>query len=214
MKYQLPPLAYDFGALAPFADAQTMKIHYNGHHAGYVEKLNSVLTLIKDNERLASLSLEDLIADIRMLPEEIRQEVRNQGGGHLNHSLFWAILSPGKGGEPTGTLREVLDTAFGNFTRFKEEFARTALARFGSGWAWLCLNHQRRLEIFSTPNQDSPIMLGCRPILGLDVWEHAYYLTYQNRRAEYIQAWWNVVNWEKVAQIYAHRMEVMTHSKQ
>ena len=198
--YELPPLPYDYSALEPYIDARTMQIHHAQHHAGYVRKLNR---LLEGYEGLAKMPLEDMIADIRMLPEEIRQAIRDNGGGHLNHSLFWEIMAPHKGGEPTGVLREAITGAFVDLPSFKEALTSAALNRFGSGWAWLCLDHRNRLEVVSTPNQDSPIMLGYRPILGIDVWEHAYYLKYQNRRAEYVAAWWNVLDWQHAERNFA-----------
>jgi Fe-Mn family superoxide dismutase len=183
-----------------------METHYTKHHAGYVAKLN---TLLEGKSELASLSLEDIIADISIVPEDIRQGVRNHGGGHLNHSLFWQIMGPGKERDPSGPVLEAINHRFGDFARFKKDLANAAVDRFGSGWAWLCLDRKGEMEVISTPNQDSPIMLGYRPILGIDVWEHAYYLQYQNRRSDYVEAWWHVVNWEKVGELYIHRHEML-----
>ncbi len=204
---ELPSLPYEFNALEPYVDARTVEIHYTKHHAGYIAKLNK---LLEGHEHLAAMDLEFILADINIVPEEIRPGVRDNGGGHLNHSLFWQIMGPSKGGEPTGQFREEFVSAFGSFLNFREEFTKAALKRFGSGWAWLILNPSSRLEVLSTPNQDSPILLGSKPILGIDLWEHAYYLKYQNRRAEYIEAWWNVVNWEKVAEFYARALETVS----
>jgi Fe-Mn family superoxide dismutase len=183
-----------------------MEIHHTKHHAGYVAKLNM---LLEGRQELASMSLEDILSDISIIPEDIRQGVRNNGGGHSNHSLFWQIIGPGRGGEPSGQLLEAIGGHFGDFAKFRKEFTAIAMDRFGSGWAWLCLDKNANLTVLSTPNQDSPIMLGYRPIVGIDVWEHAYYLKYQNRRGDYIDAWWRVVNWEKVAEFYAHRSEML-----
>jgi Fe-Mn family superoxide dismutase len=210
MIYRLPPLPYEYNALEPFIDALTMEIHHTKHHASYVDNLNKALVGL---DNLSAMPLEDILADIRSVPEEVRQQVRNHGGGHLNHSLFWQIMGPGAGGEPTGTLREAIDATFGNYASFKDEFVRTAMTRFGSGWAWLGVDHNGGLEVINTPNQDSPIMLGYRPILGLDLWEHAYYLKYQNRRADYVAAWWNVVQWEKVAEIHHHCMDMVARAR-
>ncbi len=195
MAYKLPELPYAYDALEPHFDKETMNIHHTKHHNTYVTNLNNAL---EGNEELLSKSIEDLIADLDAVPEDIRTAVRNNGGGHANHSLFWELLSPEGGGAPTGALAEAIDKKFGSFDGFKEQFANAGATRFGSGWAWLVLN-DGELEIMSTPNQDSPIMEGKTPLLGLDVWEHAYYLNYQNRRPDYIAAFWNVVNWNEVA---------------
>lgn len=195
MAYELPKLPYTYDALEPNFDKETMEIHYTKHHNTYVTKLNEA---VKDYPELASKSVEDLVADLNSVPESIRTAVRNNGGGHANHSLFWTILSPNGGGEPTGALKEAIDSTFGSFDAFKEKFAAAAAARFGSGWAWLVLK-DGKLEIISLPNQDSPLTEGYTPVLGLDVWEHAYYLKFQNRRPEYIDTFWNVVNWDEVA---------------
>ena len=205
MIYQLPPLPYPYDALEPYIDTQTMEIHHTKHHATYVSNLNK---LLEGQPKLADKPLEEIIADISILPEDIRQGVRNNGGRHLNHSLFWHTMGPGKA-QPGGLLRHVLSTAFGDVEKFKEEMNKAAIARFGSGWAWLVLDSTGKLEVISTPNQDSPIMLGYRPVLGIDVWEHAYYLKYQSRRAEYLASWWNVVNWEKVADVYSHCLDMV-----
>ncbi|MEK5038852.1 superoxide dismutase [Sporosarcina sp. FSL K6-3457] len=195
MAYQLPELPYAYDALEPHFDKETMNIHHTKHHNAYVTNLNNALA---GNEELLSKSIEELIANLDAVPEAARTAVRNNGGGHANHSLFWEQLSADGGGQPTGALAEAIDKKFGSFDAFKEEFAKAGATRFGSGWAWLSLNNGE-LEVTSTPNQDSPIMEGNTPLLGLDVWEHAYYLHYQNRRPDYIAAFWNVVNWDEVA---------------
>lgn len=199
MAHTLPALPYPHDALEPHIDAQTMEIHHGKHHAAYVNNLNAALEKAPE---LKDKSVEELIADLDSVPEAIRTAVRNNGGGHANHSLFWQILSPNGGGTPTGEIAEAINKAFGSFDKFKEEFSAAAAGRFGSGWAWLVLKKDGELAIYSTPNQDSPIMQGDTPLLGLDVWEHAYYLKYQNRRPEYIAAFWNVVNWDKVNELY------------
>src|SRR5216117_2012917 len=199
-RHALPPLPYDYAALEPYIDAQTMQIHHCKHHQAYVSNLNAALD---KHPALYEKSLEALLRGITSVPEDIRTAVRNNGGGHHNHSLFWTIMAPpGKGGgEPTGTLADAIKKTFGDFAKFKEQLASAATTRFGSGWAWLALAGGK-LEIFSTANQDSPLMDGKVPVLGLDVWEHAYYLKYQNRRPDYIAAWWNVVNWPEVGKRY------------
>jgi Fe-Mn family superoxide dismutase len=196
MAYELPPLPYPHNALEPHIDAQTMEIHHTKHHQAYINNVNNA---IKGKANLESLPVEKLIANLGAVPEDIRGVVRNNGGGHANHSLFWKVMGPKKGGKPTGDLAMAIDAAFTSFDKFKEAFAQAAMTRFGSGWAWLILDGAK-LAVTSTPNQDSPIMDGKKPLLGLDVWEHAYYLKYQNRRADYIAAWWNVVNWDAVAE--------------
>lgn len=195
MTYKLPELPYAYDALEPHFDKETMSIHHTKHHNAYVTNLNNAL---EGNEELLNKSIEDLIANLDAVPESKRTAVRNNGGGHANHSLFWELLSAEGGGNPSGALAEAIDKKFGSLDAFKEEFAKAGATRFGSGWAWLVLNGGE-LEIMSTPNQDSPIMEGKTPLLGLDVWEHAYYLNYQNRRPDYISAFWNVVNWDEVA---------------
>lgn len=200
MAFTLPDLPYPPNALEPHIDARTMEIHHGKHHATYVSKLNAA---IESHPELQGKSLEELLANnCAIVPEASRTAVRNNGGGHANHSLFWQIMGPGKGGKPVGSLASAIETTFGSFESFKEKFSNEAANRFGSGWAWLALNGSGNLEVFSTPNQDSPLMEGKRPILGLDVWEHAYYLHYQNRRPDYIAAWWNVVNWEAVEKLF------------
>jgi len=196
MPHTLPPLPYDVAALEPHIDAQTMQIHHGKHHQAYVNNLNAALD---KHPELHDKSLEDLLKGINSVPEDIRTAVRNNAGGHHNHSLFWTIMGPKAGGEPAGKLADAITKQLGGFAKFKETFANAGTTRFGSGWAWL-LAGGGKLEIISTANQDSPLMDGKNPILGLDVWEHAYYLKYQNRRPDYIAAWWNVVNWGAVAQ--------------
>ena len=201
MAHTLPPLPYDFGALEPYIDAQTMQIHHGKHHQAYVNNLNAALD---KHPELHKKTLEDLLRGINAIPEDIRTAVRNNGGGHDNHSLFWTIMAPagkGGGGEPSGALADAIKKTFGDFAKFKEQLASAATSRFGSGWAWLVLTGGK-LEVFSTANQDSPLMDGKIPVLGLDVWEHAYYLKYQNRRPDYVTAWWNVVNWAEVGKRY------------
>ncbi len=196
MAYQLPDLPYPFDALEPHIDAMTMEIHHDRHHAGYVKNVNAALEGYPD---LAAKSVEDLLREINSVPESIRTAVRNHGGGHANHSLFWQIMSPDGGGEPSGALATAINSAFGGFEAFRDQFSKAALGRFGSGWAWLVVDSGGGLSVLSTANQDSPLMDGLTPILGIDVWEHAYYLKYQNRRGDYVKAWWNVVNWPEVA---------------
>ena len=198
MAHELPKLPYDFAALEPHIDAQTMQIHHGKHHQAYINNLNTALEKHPD---LQSKSVEELCRGINSVPEAIRTAVRNNGGGHWNHSQFWKWMGPGAGGAPTGALGSAINSAFGSFDKFKEEFAKAAVGRFGSGWAWL-IDEGGKLSIVSTPNQDNPLMEGKRPILGIDVWEHAYYLKYQNRRADYLKAWWNVVNWPEVSNYY------------
>ncbi|MDY7042751.1 superoxide dismutase [Virgibacillus sp. M23] len=197
-KFELPELPYAYDALEPTIDKETMNIHHTKHHNTYVTKLNGAL---EGHADLQNKSVEELISNLDAIPESARTAVRNNGGGHANHSLFWKVLSPNGGGEPTGELADKINEKFGSFDKFKEEFANAAAGRFGSGWAWLVLNNEE-LEIMSTPNQDSPIMEGKKPLLGLDVWEHAYYLKYQNKRPDYISAFWNVINWDQVTKNY------------
>lgn len=194
MAHSLPPLPYALDALEPHIDKQTMEIHHGKHHAAYVNNLNAALEKYPE---LQSKSVEDLIRGIGTVPEDIRTAVRNNGGGHANHSMFWQIMAPNAGGPPTGAIAEALQSSFGGFDTFKEQFAKAAMGRFGSGWAWV-VDQGGKLVIESTPNQDSPLMEGKKAVFGLDVWEHAYYLKYQNRRPDYIGAWWNVVNWTEV----------------
>ncbi len=195
MAHELPALPYDYKALEPHIDARTMEIHHSKHHQGYVSKLNAALEKHPD---LGSKNVEALIGDLDSLPDDIRVAVRNNGGGHANHSLFWQIMKPSGGGKPSGALADAINSTFGDFDQFKQQFSNAAATRFGSGWAWL-VAVDGKLIVESTPNQDSPLMRGMTPILGLDVWEHAYYLKYQNRRPDYIAAWWNVINWDDVA---------------
>ncbi len=195
MIHKLPELPYAYDALEPHIDARTMEIHFTKHHQGYVNNLNAAL---EGHDDLQDKSALELVADLASVPEEVRTAVRNNGGGHVNHSMFWPAMSPDGGGEPSGDLAVAIDAAFGSFGDFQSRFNTAAATRFGSGWAWLCLNHEGSLLVTSTPNQDNPIAEGLTPILGLDVWEHAYYLKYQNRRPEYVSAWWNVVNWGEV----------------
>lgn len=197
MAYELPELPYAYDALEPHIDSRTMEIHHSKHHAGYVSKVNAAL----DGSECGDQSVEDLISNLAGVSEDIRGAVRNNGGGHANHSLFWSIMSAAGGGEPTGDLAAAINEACGSFDAFKEEFGTAAATRFGSGWAWLSVDNGQ-LTVESTPNQDSPLMEGRTPILGLDVWEHAYYLNYQNRRPDYIAAFFNVVNWDAVAERY------------
>jgi Fe-Mn family superoxide dismutase len=200
MAHQLPDLPYSFDALEPHIDARTMEIHHGKHHAGYVSKLNAA---IQGNSELEDLDVEGLLKTLPKIPDNIRTAVRNNGGGHYNHSIFWTIMSPDGGGEPTGELASAISDTFGSFEKFKGDFSNAAATRFGSGWAWLVLDRNGKLSVMSTPNQDNPISQEMRPVMGLDVWEHAYYLKYQNKRPDYIAAWWNVVNWDAVAERYA-----------
>ncbi len=200
MAFELPPLPYPENALEPHIDARTMSIHHDKHHAAYTNNLNSAL---EGQPALAGKSIEALLGNLDAVPEATRMTVRNNGGGYANHTLFWEIMGPNGGGEPSGELAEAINSAFGSFAAFKEQFAKAGATRFGSGWAWLYVGKDGKLAVGSTPNQDTPLMEGNTPILGLDVWEHAYYLNYQNRRPDYITAWWNVVNWDAVARKYA-----------
>lgn len=204
MAYQLPNLPYAHDALEPHVDAKTMEIHHGKHHAAYVAKVNDAIA----GTEFESHDINDLIQNISKLPADKQGAVRNNGGGHANHSLFWSVMSPNGGGAPTGELADAINAAFGSLEAFKEQFANAAATRFGSGWAWLIVNASGALEVTSTPNQDNPLMAEAdkqgTPILGLDVWEHAYYLNYQNRRPDYISAFWNVVNWDEVAKNYAN----------
>ena len=200
MSHELPRLPYGYDELEPHIDARTMEIHYTKHHQGYVNNLNAAL---EKHPELEKKSVEELLKDLNAIPEDIRTAVRNNGGGHANHSMFWPIMSPDGGGEPEGKLADAINSSFGSFSDFKDQFSKAASGRFGSGWAWLCVDRGGKLTITSTPNQDNPVSDGLRPVLGLDVWEHAYYLKYQNRRPEYISAWWNIVNWKQVAKNYS-----------
>jgi len=198
MAHELPPLPYDYAALEPVIDAQTMKIHHDLHHGAYVKNLNAAL---EKHPELAGKSAEDLVRNLSTVPEDIRGAVRNNGGGHVNHAMFWTIMKPQGGGAPTGTLANAINSTFGDLKTFQEKFNDAGVKQFGSGWAWLASN-KGALSIVSTPNQDNPLTQGVYPVLGNDVWEHAYYLKYQNRRVEYLGAWWNVVNWEEVGKRY------------
>lgn len=198
MAYELPELPYAYDALEPHIDKETMNIHHTKHHNTYVTNVNAAL---EGHEDLASKSVEELISDLNAVPEDIRTAVRNNGGGHANHSLFWQLLTPNGTGAPSGSLAEAIDAKFGSFDEFKTKFENAGKTRFGSGWAWLAVSNGE-LEVTSTPNQDSPLMEGKTPILGVDVWEHAYYLKYQNKRPDYLAAFWNVVNWDEVSKRY------------
>jgi Fe-Mn family superoxide dismutase len=199
MAFELPKLPYAYDALEPHIDARTMEIHHTKHHQAYITNANKAL---EGETALAGLSVEELLKNISKAPDAKRQALINNAGGHANHSLFWEIMGPGKGGEPTGALADDIKSAFGDFAKFKETFSNNGVTRFGSGWSWLAVNAEKKLVALNTLNQDSPLMQGLTPILGLDVWEHAYYLHYQNRRPDYIAAWWNVVNWDKVTELY------------
>jgi Fe-Mn family superoxide dismutase len=199
MAHELPPLPYAYNALEPHIDEQTMRIHHDKHHGTYVTNLN---TALEKHPQLQGKSAEELLRSINTVPEEIRTAVRNNGGGHVNHTMFWEIMGPSAGGQPTGALGDAITSTFGSFDAFKDQVNKAALGRFGSGWAWL-VDSGGKLSVESTANQDNPMMEGKKPILGIDVWEHAYYLKYQNRRADYCGAWWNVVNWQAVAKRFA-----------
>jgi Fe-Mn family superoxide dismutase len=200
MAFTLPPLPYDYKALEPHIDEQTMRLHHDKHHATYVNNLNAALESQPD---LQNKSIEELLATVDRIPEAIRTAVRNNGGGHANHTMFWETMAPGGAKEPAGELADAINSSFGGFAGFKDQFTKACTGRFGSGWGWLTADRGGKLAIESTPNQDSPLMSGKTPILGCDVWEHAYYLKYQNRRPDYVAAWWNVVNWTDVAQRFA-----------
>ncbi len=193
--FTLPDLPYAYGALKPYVDAKTMTIHHDKHHAGYVKNLNAA---IDKHPELKGKTVEDLLRNLNTIPADIRTAVRNNAGGHANHTMFWSIMAPKAGGEPTGAIGEAIQATFGSFESFQQEFNTAGLKRFGSGWVWLVLNQNGQLAITSTANQDSPLLEGKYPIMGNDVWEHAYYLNYQNRRGDYLTAWWNVVNWDEV----------------
>jgi superoxide dismutase, Fe-Mn family len=198
MPHTLPTLPYAFTALEPHIDARTMEIHYTKHHQAYINNLNAAL---EKHPALMEKTVEELVADVDMVPEDIRTAVRNNGGGHLNHSMFWDLMAPNAGGKPQGALLQAIEKTFASFEKFQEAFAQAAATRFGSGWAWLVVDG-KSLAVVSTANQDNPVTDGKTPILGLDVWEHAYYLHYQNRRPDYVKAWWNVVNWKEVETRY------------
>jgi Fe-Mn family superoxide dismutase len=198
MAYTLPPLPYPSNALEPHIDAKTMEIHHDKHHQAYVDNVNKAL----EGKGVSEQSIEDLCRNIESVPSDIRTAVRNNGGGHANHSMFWTIMSPNGGGKPGGDLAKAIDSELGGFDKFKEELSKAAITRFGSGWGWLSLEKSGKLVVESTPNQDNPYMAGKTPILGVDVWEHAYYLKYQNRRPDYVAAWWNVIDWKAVENRY------------
>jgi len=200
MAFELPPLPYPYEALEPYIDTETMHLHHDKHHQAYITNLNNAVQ--GQSEQLASYSVEDLLRNISQVPDSIRTAVQNNGGGHANHSMFWQLMKPNGGGAPTGELASSIEQAFGSFDQFKDAFNKAGLARFGSGWAWLVLNQSGQLQVVSTANQDSPLMTGMYPVMGNDVWEHAYYLKYKNVRADYLNAWWNVVNWDEVARRY------------
>ena len=204
MAHELPPLPYDYNALEPHIDEMTMRIHHDKHHAAYVTNLNKAL---ESAPELQALSVADLLKDLGKVPENIRTAVNNNGGGHYNHTMFWTIMGPNGGGEPGGALADAMTAAFGDFASFKEKINNAGMTRFGSGWAWLVMGQDGKLSVMSTANQDCPISSGLKPIMGVDVWEHAYYLKYQNRRADYLAAWWNVVNWSEIAARYQKAME-------
>ena len=200
MAFEVPPLPYPYEALEPYIDTETMHLHHDKHHQAYVTNLNNAVQ--GQSEQLASYSAEDLLRNISQVPDSIRTAVQNNGGGHANHSMFWQLMKPNGGGAPTGELASAIEQAFGSFDQFKDTFNKAGLARFGSGWAWLVLNQNGQLQVVSTANQDSPLMTGMYPVMGNDVWEHAYYLKYKNVRLDYLNAWWNVVNWDEVARRY------------
>jgi Fe-Mn family superoxide dismutase len=197
MAFALPPLAYDFSALEPHIDALTMEIHHDRHHQAYINNLNAA---IEKHPELASKSIEQLLGDLNAIPEDIRTVVRNNGGGHYNHSMLWEIMGPGGGGEPTGAVAAAINSAFGDYATFKEALTKAAVGQFGSGWGWLVKDGSGKLSVFGRPNQDTPLSEGLTPVLGVDVWEHAYYLKYQNKRPDYVAAWFNTINWNAVNQ--------------
>lgn len=203
MPYTLPPLPYAFNALEPHIDARTMEIHHDKHHQAYITNVNTAL----EGTGIDAHPIEEVLKNINDVPEAKRQAVINNGGGHANHTLFWQILGPNAGGQPTGALADAIKSQLGGFEKFQEEFTKAGTTRFGSGWAWLVVNKEKKLQVLSTANQDSPLMQGLTPILGMDVWEHAYYLLYQNRRPDYIKAFYNVINWPKVAELYGAAMK-------
>jgi Fe-Mn family superoxide dismutase len=200
MAFELPPLPYDYSALEPHIDTQTMQIHHDKHHAAYVTNLNKAL---ESAPALVGKSISEILADLSAVPENVRQAVINNGGGHYNHTMFWEIMGPKGGGEPKGELAKAIEGAFGNYEGLREKMNNAGLTRFGSGWAWLAVDKEGKLQVLSTANQDCPVSNGLKPVMGIDVWEHAYYLKYQNRRGDYLSAWWNVVNWDEVAARYA-----------
>ncbi len=198
MAFEVPPLPYDYNALEPYIDTQTMQLHHDKHHAAYVNNLNNAVT----NTDFASKNVDDILRNINDVPQNVRAAVQNNAGGHSNHSMFWAIMKPNGGGEPSGALASAIQQTFGSFDQFKAAFNDAGVKRFGSGWTWLVLDQSGKLSVISTANQDSPLMNGQYPVMGNDVWEHAYYLKYQNRRPDYLAAWWNVVNWDEIARRY------------
>ena len=200
MAFELPPLPYDYSALEPHIDTQTMQLHHDKHHAAYVTNLNNAV----QGTQFENLNIEELMRRINEVPEDKRTAVRNNGGGHVNHTMFWEIMKPNGGGQPTGALAEAINQTFGGFDQLKTQLNDAATKRFGSGWGWLVADQSGKLQIISTANQDSPFMDGHFPLMGIDVWEHAYYLKYQNRRAEYLNAWWNVANWDEIARRFEH----------
>jgi superoxide dismutase, Fe-Mn family len=200
MAFELPPLPYDYSALEPYIDTQTMQLHHDKHHATYVNNLNAAL---QNNSEFGSLPVEEVVRRINEIPESIRTAVRNNGGGHVNHTMFWQIMKPNGGGAPSGELASAIQQVFGSFDAFKTAFNDAGVKRFGSGWAWLVLDRSGKLQVTSSANQDSPFMEGLYPVMGNDVWEHAYYLKYQNRRPDYLNAWWNVVNWDEINKRFA-----------
>ena len=198
MAFELPPLLFDYSALEPYIDTQTMHLHHDKHHAAYVNNLNKAV----QNTAFASMSVDELVRQLNRIPDNIRTTVQNNAGGHANHSMFWQIMKPNGGGQPTGELASAIEQAFGSFDQFKAAFNDAGTKRFGSGWVWLVLDQGSKLSVTTTANQDSPLMNGLYPVMGNDVWEHAYYLEYQNRRPDYLAAWWNVVNWDEIARRY------------
>jgi superoxide dismutase, Fe-Mn family len=200
MAYELPPLPYDYNALEPHIDAQTMQLHHDKHHQAYVTNLNNALQGLSQFD---NMPVEQLVRNINQVPENVRTAVRNNGGGHVNHSMFWQIMKPNGGGEPTGAIASAISSTFGSFDTFKQQFNDAGVKRFGSGWAWLVMDQNGNLSVISTANQDSPFMDGLYPVMGNDVWEHAYYLKYQNRRPDYLAAWWNTVNWDEINKRHA-----------
>lgn len=203
MAYELPPLPYDYKALEPYIDEETMHLHHDKHHQAYVNNLNAAL---QGQSQFENMSIDELIRSLNSVPDNIRTAVRNNGGGHINHSMFWQIMKPSGGGEPTGDLASAISSTFGSFDQFKAAFNDAGAKRFGSGWAWLVIGADGKLAVTSTANQDSPLIDGQYPVMGNDVWEHAYYLKYQNRRPEYLAAWWNVVNWDEISKRFAQGM--------
>jgi len=203
MTHVLAPLSYPYDALEPHIDARTMEIHHSKHHATYVNNLN---TALEGHAALKDKAVEELLADLNAVPEAVRTAVRNNGGGHANHTFFWTVMAPGAGGEPAGAVGKAIDKAFGGFAGFKDAFSKAAVTRFGSGWAWLVLDSSKELKVLASANQDSPFSESLKPLLTVDIWEHAYYLKYQNRRADYVAAWWNVVNWAEVNRRFAAGM--------